>query len=376
MSERPGFTGFEQPEDWIREPPREQQHNNGEDQSAPKPGRILSGRDFLATFVPPDYVVDGMVQRGRLYACTSLTGHGKTAVWLTIACMVAAHRYVGTIETTGGDVVILAGENAEDLCGRLHAMCQEYHLDKARLPHVLPVNFSLTDEEAEKLRQDIDDLGREPVLIIIDTGPAYFPGDNEQDNVQMGDYGRTQRTLARCRGRPAVVALTHPVKNAGRDNLLPRGGGAYLNELDGNLTLWSDALGESTTLHWLDKLRGADFAPVAFHLRQVRVDHLKDAKGRPFLSIVAEPQSQEAADNAKAQAISDENKVLHWLNQRPGISIRGIAKEAGWISDNEVPLTSKVHRCLQNLKRDKLVRQHRGKWAISDAGKQELKGDD
>jgi hypothetical protein len=334
--------------------------------------RILSGRDFLATFTVPDYVIDGIVQRGRLYACTSLTGHGKTAVWLYIACMVAASRYVGTIETTPGGVVILAGENADDLCGRLHAMRQEYHLEPAQLPHVLPYRFPLTAEEAERVREEIDAIDGGKVLILLDTGPSYFPGDNFNDNVQMLDYAGSQRILIGCRGKPAVVELTHPVKNADRDNLVPYGGGAHLNELDGNLTLWSDALGERTTLHWQKKLRGADFDPVTFTLRQVKLGHLKDAKGRPFVSIIAEPQTTEAAEDARRQDLSDENAVLHWLNNRPGISIRDIARELGWVGDSGVPNKARVHRCLTTLKRDKLARHYRGKWQITDLGKREL----
>ena len=45
--------------------------------------------------------------------------------------------------------------------------------------------------------------------------------------------------------------LCHPVKNAAKDNLLPRGGGQFLNELDANLTLWGGAGQiETTVLHW------------------------------------------------------------------------------------------------------------------------------
>jgi hypothetical protein len=355
--------------------PRARQRPNGPDDNPPsgQTGRILSGKDFLATFHPADYVVDGIIQRGRLYACTSITSHGKTAVFLTIACMVAAHRYLGTIETSGGGVVILAGENADDLCGRMHAMVQEFHLDPAKLPHVLPLQFPLTDEEAEILNAEIDAIPGDKALIVGDTAPAYSPVLEENDNIQMGNYGRIQRSLITCRGRPAVVFLTHPVKNATRDNLLPRGGGAYLNELDGNLILWSEALGESTTLHW-QKLRGADFAPVTFALQQVTLEHLRDAKGRPTVTIVAIPQSQEAADNAFAQALSDQNAVLYWLRERPGIAIRAVAREAGWVNDRDIPNTAKVHRCLRVLKREKLVRQQRGKWVITEAGKDELRG--
>jgi len=338
--------------------------------------RIKTGEEFMASFVAPDYIIDGIVQRTRLYACTSKTGHGKTAVWLYLSCMVTTGRHIGPLETTKGNVVFLAGENPDDLCGRMHAACQEYNIDPQRAPHVLPVNFPMTPEEAARLKDDIDALALDPVLIVADTAAAYFPGDDDNSNVQMGEYGRTLRILNRCTGNPAVVVLSHPVKAADRDNLLPRGGGAFLNELDGNLTLWSDSLGENTTLHWQGKLRGADFDPIPFILRPIRVPTLLDAKKRPLVSVIAEPQSPEGAANRAKQAISDENAVLLWLRTQPGISLAGIADGAGWTNERGIPLKAKVQRCLERLKMDKLVKIHRRKWVITDTGKAELNKSD
>src|ERR1700733_14407238 len=82
---------------------------------------ILSAAEFMAGFVPPDYVIDGIIQRGRLYALTSPTGHGKTAVALYAGCMVPAGRNMGSIEVAQGAVVFLAGENPDDLRCRLYA---------------------------------------------------------------------------------------------------------------------------------------------------------------------------------------------------------------------------------------------------------------
>jgi hypothetical protein len=336
------------------------------------PRQILSGAAFMGTFVAPDYIIDGLVQRTRLYACTSKTGHGKTAVWLYLACMVMIGRNIGILETTQGTVIFLAGENPDDLCGRMHAACQEYGIDPANAPYVLPFNFPMTPDEAVKLREDIDALGLNPVMIVADTAAAYFPGEDDNSNVQMGEYGRTLRILTRCAGNPAVVVLSHPVKNADRENLLPRGGGAFLNELDGNLTLWSDALGETTTLHWQGKLRGADFDPIPFILRPTKVPSLRDAKGRPLVSVIAEPQSPEGAANGAKQALSDENAVLFWLKQRPGISLADIAEQSGWTNERGVPLKARVQRCLERLKTDKLVKIHRRKWMITDSGKAEI----
>jgi hypothetical protein len=142
--------------------------------------------------------------------------------------------------------------------------------------------------------------------------------------------------------------------------------------LDGNLTLWSDAQGESTTLHWQGKLRGADFDPLPFTLRAIRVPALVDAKKRPLVSVVADIQSPESAANMSKQAVSDENTVLFWLRERPGSSLADIAEQAGWLNDRDLPLKAKVQRCLERLKADKLVRIHRRKWMITDAGKAEL----
>jgi hypothetical protein len=170
-----------------------------------------------------------------------------------------------------------------------------------------------------------------------------------------------------------VLVAAHPVKAPDRDNLLPRGGGAFLNELDANLTLWSESMGESATLHWQGKIRGADFPPISFSLSQVKIAKLKDSKDRPIISIVAALQTDSEADAAAGRALSDQDKVLEMLRCHPGISVREIANSAGWISETGSPHKGKVHRILLALKQDKLATQQRGKWKITEAGKRELK---
>lgn len=334
---------------------------------------ILSAAEFMAGFVPPDYVIDGIIQRGRLYALTSPTGHGKTAVGLYFACMVAEGHDIGNIEVMQGDVVILAGENPDDLRCRLYAACQAYRIDPSKLRvHVLPGNFPIDADAAEALRIKIDKLSLDLVLIIVDTAAAYFHGDDDNHNVQMGAYARNLRVLTKCKGSPAVLTPAHPVKNPDKENLLPRGGGAFLNELDGNLTLWAEAMGESSTLHWQGKIRGADFSPVNFRLQQVKIDALTDRKARPIMSIVATLQTDSEAEASAKQATGDENTVLELLRRHPGISIANVATNAGWLTPKGTPAKSKVHRLLTALKRDKLVTQHRGVWRLTEGGKKEL----
>jgi hypothetical protein len=220
--------------------------------------------------------------------------------------------------------------------------------------------------------QQINALGCSPALIIVDTAAAFFPGDDDNLNVQMGDYARTLRILTTCDGAPAVVTPAHPVKNPDKDNLLPRGGGAFLNEVDGNLTLWAQIMGETASLHWQGKIRGADFAPVHFALQQVRVNGLADSRGRPILSIVAVLQTDEQADAASRSTLSEENTVLEWLRRYPGITQKDIAINAGWVNIAGVPNAPKVFRMLRALQHEKLVIHRRRKWTITEAGKAEL----
>ena len=337
---------------------------------------FLSTPEFLNTFTNPDYIVDGIIQRGRLISLTSPTGHGKTAVALYLGTMISIGRNIGGIEVEQGEVLFLAGENPDDLCGRFHAAVQYYQIKPENMNiGILPGNFPLTPDDAEKIKQEINAREKPTSVILIDSAAAYFSGDDENHNVQAGAYARNLRVLTTCRGNPAVIVLCHPIKAASRDTLLPRGGGAFLAEVDANLTLWSDAQGENTTLHWQGKIRGADFSPVNFSLIPVKLENLRDQKGRPFMSVIATLQTTEEAEQIVQHAISDENTVLEWLRRHPGIAVRNIALNAGWVSEKGAPHVGKVQRALKSLSKDKLAKPFRRKWIITDTGKKVLRGE-
>jgi hypothetical protein len=125
-------------------------------------------------------------------------------------------------------------------------------------------------------------------LMVIDTAAAYFTGNDENDNKQAGDYARRLRAFTKdIYGGPTVLVTTHPTKNAPPENLLPRGGSAFLNEVDGNLTcVKREAM---TEVHWLGKFRGPDFAPLPFKLTPGTSEKLKDSKDRLIWTVTAQP---------------------------------------------------------------------------------------
>jgi hypothetical protein len=179
------------------------------------------------------------------------------------------------------------------------------------------------------------------------------------------------RSFTKLPGNPVVLVPTHPIKNATRDNLLPRGGSAFLNEVDGNLTLWAEGERETTELHWAGKLRGPAFDPITFALDKGTCATLVDAKGRRIPSVWAYQATADRAERATARQRDDEDAVLITLHNAPVGSFASWAQSLGWLLPNSEPAKSRVHRTLERLRAEKLVTQKRNRWILTKAGKVE-----
>jgi len=61
----------------------------------PAVSNAVTSEEFVEGFTPPDYLIDGFLQRQFIYALTGQTGSGKTAIALFIAYCVAKGRALG-----------------------------------------------------------------------------------------------------------------------------------------------------------------------------------------------------------------------------------------------------------------------------------------
>ena len=320
--------------------------------------------------MPPDYVIFGLLQRRFLYSITGKTGAGKTAILLLIAAHVAEAKKIVDRDVEQGRVLYFTGENADDVRMRWIALAQQMGFDLEKIDvHFIPGVFKISEMQ-ERIRAEIKQIG--PVsLIIVDTAAAYFEGDDENSNTQFGDYARrTLRPLTTMPGEPCVIVACHPVKNATDDNLIPRGGGAFLNEVDGNLTAARTASGV-VELHWQGKYRGPDFAPMHFTTRTVTHELLKDSKGRLIPTVVASPLSEQGHADITQAVQSRQDELLVVLldpTNRTATQIE-LARRLGWKMSDGNPYHVLVRRTLKALEKAKLVTIQRGHTVLTKKGK-------
>ena len=181
------------------------------------------------------------------------------------------------LDVERGRVLYLAIENPDDTVSRF-TIAQRFH----RIQNLTLRNrlFIVTVKATpEAVFAALENLARsgEFALVIVDTLAAYFDGTDMNDNVAAGNFMRRLRALSTVLGNPAVVIPAHPIKGADQSKLSPYGGGAIINEVDGNLTLWRR--GNACRLHWQTKLRGPDFAPVFFRFREYGCDEVRRREG-------------------------------------------------------------------------------------------------
>jgi hypothetical protein len=337
---------------------------------------VLTTIEFLARYVAPDYLIDGLFQRGFFYAITGATGAGKTAIALLIAVLVAIRQgqKLGDHAVEHGRVLYIVAENATDVRMRLMAKLERMDVSREEINQTL----LFIETDGKNLKKDMPRIIEEVkvfwdvALVIVDTSAATFCGDDENSNPQMIAHAKDQRDLCNLPGRPTVLSLCHPIKHVtAQDQLLPRGGGAYVNETDGNFTVWPH--GEKLSdLYWTGKLRGPDFEKITFKMVTVLSSVLVDSKGRPLPTVMAKIVTDEEAAENENTAIFQENVLLKAMVDKPHGSLSDWAAHCGWMPKGK-PNKSMAQRVMKRLIEAKLVSKHGRGYVLTKAGQEQVK---
>lgn len=342
----------------------------------PAPPKFLSTAGFMEGFKLPSYVIDGILLRGNLYSLTAPTGHGKTAVGMCLAFMKATG--VGALnggKVERGKVVYLAAENPDDIRMRVLLMTDRLGLD----PNALPIEWVAGAFDLDVGLEEARQRASEAELIIVDTGAAFAlqsGTQDENDNAGQLRFAKQLRAFTELECRPGVLTLMHPVKHAScREHCLPRGGGSFIAEVDGNLSLWADGDRTITELHWTGKIRGPDFDAISFVVERGTCAALTDAKGRQLQSVWAYPADRFTVEQTEERQRTDEDNLLMAMKLASGASIAALCEYLGWIGGTGRPQKSRAAGVLDRLAKERLVEKSRGHWALTAKGEKELKRD-
>lgn len=287
--------------------------------------------DRLKNFVLPQYLWDGVLIKGFVYSLTAQTGAGKTATALLFAAHVALGKALCSRDVEKGSVIYFAGENPDDVDMRWLGLCHLMGLDPDTLDvHIVPgvVPLSMV---ADRIRQECEAKRLRPSAVIVDTAAAYFEGDDDNGNVAMGNYARQLRALSTLPGEPCVLVLAHPTKGAKDINeMVPRGGGAFLNEMDGNLAA-ARGDGNLIGIQAVGKFRGPEFTPMHFALIPVHdCPALFDPKKGRFLpTVAAQPVSEAGAAARASEGEQDDIRLLRDIETHPRDDLRKRAPRLG-----------------------------------------------
>jgi hypothetical protein len=331
---------------------------------------IFESAGFVSGFTPPDYLLDGVLQRGFIYSLTGATGAGKTAVAMLLMAHAALGRPLGGREVSRTRCLMLVGENADDVRARWIGLAHGMEFDPETIDVAfMPGVFNVAErfDEIHAYAAGTGGFG----LVVVDTSAAYFPGFDENNNTEAGDHARVLRSLTTLPGKPCVVVNCHPTKTAKTDNLLPRGGGAFIAEVDGNLTCATK--GGGSEVHTEGKFRGPEFEPMMFETVTIKCDRLKDSRGRHVPTVVARALSQVACEALAEIEDRDSRRLLGCMRDHDGASIANLAKAMGWTLSNGGPNKTKVKRNLIKLQKDRLVEQQLNTWVLTDAGRKVAK---
>lgn len=332
---------------------------------------------FLQEGEPPVWMVGGIIQSNYVYALTAPTNHGKTAVSLVMALCVASGRPFAGRTVQRARTLVLCGENVDGFRLRMLATMASLEITQADIDgwlFVLPGPAGLAFI-LEQIKTDAAAMG-ELGFVLVDTSVSFFSGDNENDNQQAYAHARDLRELSMLPGKPAVVVNCHPAAGASkdltRDSCVPRGGSAFLNEIDTNLTVWAE--GECAEFHWMRKKRGPDFSPILFEYRAINVNQFDQM----VPTVVAEHIDEDREKAIRTHKREAEARLMYAMHHSPNGTLREWAMAAGFTVKTGKyagqPHLSMTSRTLERLKEYRLVeRSRREGWILTKLGKEEAK---
>jgi len=255
----------------------------------------------------PEFLVDGMIERGSLTMIFGKPASGKSFLAVDLAASIATGRAFQGLKTQKGDVVYIAGEGYRGLKRRFNAW-SKYHDVSPEEIRVM-ISRSAVDYSDREAAQELENEllkakaeGLSPILLIIDTLARNHSGD-ENSNSEMGKFISVIDQF-----NVKFDCATLIVHHSGHgESERARGASALRGALDTEFSCKKD---RSTVVISCTKMKDAE-APenLAMNLTSVELNVAKD--GKPISSAVLVRNDEAQIRSKITQKITNKLKTFH-----------------------------------------------------------------
>jgi hypothetical protein len=170
-------------------------------------GLVKASDDFIKGFAPPDYQIDGILQRRFIYSLTAPTGAGKTAIALFLSAAVGgAAKSVAGHAVERGRVLYLAGENPDDIRMRWMAMSDKQGFDLKEIDVRFVAGVIPIPDMFDQIAREVESVS----LVVVDTSAAYFSEMTKTTTCRWGNTLACCGGSLLCRASPASLSAAIP----------------------------------------------------------------------------------------------------------------------------------------------------------------------
>ena len=277
-----------------------------------------------------------------------------------------------------GKVMYFAGENDVDISARWILLCEKHNVKPEDVDVVfMPTLQTLSDETFQRALDRRSQALWPRGLDVRGYERGLLRHGRENTNTQILAHAKVLRSFIKSLpGKPTVIVLCHPVKSPNMDNLLPRGGGAFVDEIDGNLCCKMVPGTMLVDLHTHGKFRGVEFDPLSFRLISATSDKLVDrVTGTSIPSVYAQELDDAQREAVTERSGNDQDALLDLLLKSPGVSQAELAAKLEWFDGKGDPYKVKVGRLLTKalLPKGLVEKDNHDKWKLTQKGEKVAK---
>lgn len=277
--------------------------------------------EFLSGSSSVPWLIDGWIQENCLMMVHGPSGSGKTFLVLDWCLRMAATEMEGRDwcgnRTKQCSVLYLAGEGHQGMRTRVRAWQQHHGVNPLDF-HILPSAIELDQRQiADRLIDEISDLGISPGLVVIDTLHRYFSGDENsaRDAKSLLDTcGKLMHSYA------CSVVLVHHTGLAADAQNRARGSSAWRGALDIEVSVKPKNTKRPIEIVQR-KMKDAEEAPSRFfELTKVEINDTRDENGNLLSSVVMQETDKPKRISSKTKRRDDAKSRFEraWINSAFG----------------------------------------------------------